>query len=228
MVLRRRPRVLAIIPLLLWAGSAFAQQQVVVPDDSGKRPGSEFLRPPGSDPYGPKVDWTMVPPWRQTSFFGIRAQGKTFIYVVDCSGSMAEGGRLARAKQEIRRGVQAMRSPQQFLVIFYNDDPLPMPGGIPVGASVDSARQMASWFQLIQPDGGTDPRGALAQAVALRPDAVFLLSDGEFPKGTVEAVAKGNPRKVPIHCVDLSGGAGGEHLRRIAKDSGGQYTSQAH
>ena len=43
-------------------------------------------------------------------------------------------------------------------------------------------------------------------ALALRPDAVFLLSDGEFPEGTVEADRRLNARKVPIHCVDLTGG----------------------
>ena len=56
-----------------------------------------------------------------------------------------------------------------------------------------------------------------------RPDAVFLLSDGEYPDGTVEAIAKANRWKIPIHCVDLSGGAAGDQLRRIAAESGGRY-----
>src|SRR5205085_9566442 len=100
--------------------------------------------------------------------------------------------------------------------------PIPMPGDLPRSADLTSKGQLLAWLRLIEPDGGTDPRGALAQALALRPDAVFLLSDGEYPDGTVEAVAKLNPRKVPIHCVDLSG-TGGDNLRRIARDSGGQY-----
>ena len=64
------------------------------------------------------------------------------------------------------------------------------------------------------------------QALMLRPEAVFLLSDGVFPDGTVDTVARFNAHKIPIHCVDLSGGEGGNHLRRIAKDSGGQYASR--
>ena len=59
----------------------------------------------------------------------------------------------------------------------------------------------------------------------LRPDAVFLLSDGAFPEGTAER-RPSNTHKIPIHCVDLSGGEGGDHLRRIAKASGGQYASR--
>ncbi|MEJ7637121.1 MAG: hypothetical protein WKF75_03800 [Singulisphaera sp.] len=66
----------------------------------------------------------------------------------------------------------------------------------------------------------------MALALALRPDAVFLLSDGEFPEGTVEAIARTNRRKVPIHCVDLTGGEAGDQLSRIARESGGQYAGR--
>ena len=102
-----------------------------------------------------------------------------------------------------------------------------MPGGPqPRPADSQNKGQLVSWLRMIEPDGGTDPRSALRQALSLRPEAVFLLSDGEFPKGTAETVARINPQKIPIHCVDLSGGEGGDHLRRIARDSGGKYASR--
>src|SRR5258707_1144526 len=47
---------------------------------------ADLLRPPasGAGRYDPgAIDWRGVPPWRQASFFGIRAQGQFFIYVVD-------------------------------------------------------------------------------------------------------------------------------------------------
>jgi hypothetical protein len=186
--------------------------------------GSDFLRPPGSSRYDPDaVDWREVPPWRQASYFGIRAQGQFFVYVVDCSGSMVDEDRLARAKEELRRSVAALQPPQRFLVIFYNDEPIPMPGGLPRSAGLSAREQFLAWLRLIEPDGGTDPMGAIGNALSLRPDAVFLLSDGEFPEGTVEAIARKNPRKTPIHCIDLSGGAAGDQLQRIARDSGGRY-----
>jgi hypothetical protein len=190
---------------------------------------ADLLRPPGSSSgrYGPNsIDWREVPPWRQTSFFGIRAQGQIFIYVVDCSGSMLDDDRLIRAKTELRRSVDRLQYPQRFHVIFYNDRPIPMLGDLPRSADLGAKSQMSQWLRLIQPDGGTDPRSAMALALSLRPDAVFLLSDGEFPDGTVESIARRNPRKVPIHCVDLSGGLAGDQLLRIARDSGGQYASR--
>ena len=47
-------------------------------------------KPLADDRYGAEPDWREVPAWRQASFFGIRARGQVFIYVVDCSGSMID------------------------------------------------------------------------------------------------------------------------------------------
>ena len=194
----------------------------VIPKDQERT--SSFLRPPGADRYDPSgVDWESIPAWRQTSFFGVRAQGQVFIYVVDCSGSMIDESRLTRAKIELRRSVNALQAPQRFQVIFYNDEPIPMPGLLPKAADFPSKDQLLQWLRLIEPDGRTDPRSALGLALSLRPDAIFLLSDGEFPEGTAAAVTKKNPRKIPIHCIDLGSGDTAEQLKQIARESGGQY-----
>jgi len=197
-----------------------------------RQPKSPFLQSPGSSPddrYGPDgpVDWNEIPPWRQTSFFGVRARGLFFVYVVDCSGSMSDDDRLPRATIELRKSVFALLPPQRFEVIFYNRESIPMPGG-PIARSADlqAKTQLLSWLRLIEPDGGTDPRPAMKQALSLRPDAVFLLSDGVFPEGTVDEVTKLNTQKVPIHTVDLTGGLAGDHLKKIAQANGGQYASR--
>jgi hypothetical protein len=181
---------------------------------------------PEKDRYGAEPDWAEIPAWRQTSFFGIKAEGRLILYVVDCSGSMDEDDRLDKAKAELRRSINALQSPQRFKVIFYNDRPVPMPGELPKPADYPSKAQLSRWMSLVEAEGPTDPRSSLALALSLKPDAVFLLSDGAFPTGTVEAVAKLNPKKVPIHCVDLANGAAGDDLRRIATDSGGQYAAR--
>ncbi|WP_250847014.1 vWA domain-containing protein [Aquisphaera insulae] len=198
-----------------------------------RRPKSPLLRPPGyaTSPkdrsYGEEIDWAELPAWRQTSFFGIHARGQFFVYVVDQSGSMIDDDRLTRAKIELRHSIFALQPPQRFEVVFYNDTTTPMPGGpIPRPADQRNKDQLTSWLRLIGPDGGTEPKLAVLQALSLRPDAVFLLSDGDFPDGTVEAIARANTTKTPIHCVDLAAGEAGNHLRRIAQDSGGVYASR--
>jgi hypothetical protein len=190
---------------------------------------SPFLMMPGSDAndrYNPgeSVDWRAVPPWRQASFFGIRERGLFFVYVVDSSGSMIDEARMPRATMELRRSVMALQPPQRFEVIFYNHESNPMPGGpTPRTADLQSKNLLLAWLRLIEPDGGTDPRVAVRQALGMKPDAVFLLSDGAFPQGTVEEITSMNTHKVPIHCVDLTGGMAGDHLKRIAAANGGRY-----
>jgi Mg-chelatase subunit ChlD len=202
----------------------------VLTQDEMKKRRSAFLRPPGSssdDRYAEEDDWYDLPPWRKTTFFGLRARGQFFVFVVDCSGSMLDDDRLTRATIELRKSVFALVEPQKFEVIFYNNESIPMPGGPrPRTADLQAKNELLLWLRLIEPDGGTEPRPALKQAISLKPDAVFLLSDGEFPEGTVNEAAKLNTRKIPIHCVDLAGGLAGDHLKRIAAESGGQYASR--
>ena len=220
----------AFVVAILLATTSGAQE-IVVKAEKSESEKSDLLRPPGdsastgsSSSSKAPVDWASLPPWKKTEFFGIRAQGKTFIYVVDCSGSMGQRERLTRAKREIRRGVADMRFPQRFHVIFYNDRPRNMPGGGPQGVDLESKEHLNRWLSTIDADGDTDPREAMTQALALKPDAVFLLSDGEFPAGVVESISRKNTGKVPVHCVGLSGK--GTDLKKIAKESGGEYVSR--
>ena len=187
---------------------------------------SAFLQAPGTSRYEFDDDWREIPPWRQASFFGLKARGQFFVFVVDCSGSMIDEERLARAKEELRRSIARLQEPQRFQVIFYNDWPIAMPGDLPKSAGLTSKNQFLAWLRLIVPDGATDPRGAMALAVSQRPDAIFLLSDGEFPQGTVESITKMNRTLTAIHCIDLNGGEAGDQLRRIASENGGQYASR--
>ena len=138
-----------------------------------KRPRSPFLMPPagssgaGDDRYNLEgTDWSEIPTWRQTSFFGLRARGQFFVFVVDQSGSMIDDDRLTRAKIELLRSVFALQPPQRFEVIFFNEEATPMPGGpLPRPADLKTKNQLTSWLHLIGPDGGTDPRPAMAQAL---------------------------------------------------------------
>ena len=199
-----------------------------------RRPRSPFLAPPGStsraeDRYNlEETDWSEIPPWRQTSFFGIRARGQFFIYVVDQSGSMIDDDRLTRAKIELRRSVFALQPPQRFEVIFYNDEATPMPGGpaAPPGRSADQepARRLAPPDRPRRWDATADrqwPWPSLSD-----PTPSSSSPTASTPRGPSRRLPGPTLRKIPIHCVDFSGGQAGDHLKRIARDSGGQYASR--
>jgi hypothetical protein len=219
-----RSRLLLVLTTLgLLHLPANAPGQVVTP--KRPRPTSEFLLPPGTAPGSPGdslVDWSRVPPWRQASFYGVRAQGQVFAFVLDASGSMADAGRMARAKAELRRSVAALKWPQRFVVIFYNDESVAFAGGEPQPADARSKARLAAWLNIVDADGPTDPRPAMTTAIGLHPDAVFLLSDGEFPDDTAATVAGANRNHVPIHTIHVSP-SGGDQLEQIARDSGGAF-----
>lgn len=215
---------IAALCAFAFAINGTAAQEITVKSAPSAATAAERLRSPGDDPYADPIDWATLPPWRQTAYFGVRAKGQVFVYVVDCSGSMDDAGRLARAKIELRRSIFNLRWPQRYHVIFYNDHPIPLPAG-PRPADIEDRRPLLSWMALVEAEGETDPRAAMKQAVGIRPDAVFLLSDGAFPEGTASAITRANPRKVPIHCIDLSGGAAGDQLKQIARENGGRYSA---
>ncbi len=224
---------LCLFLLACGCASSFAQDDKVQVESAESaaakaRETAKLLEPPGdsNDNYTPGVIWRDVPPWRQTSFYGVRSQGTFFVFVVDCSGSMAEAERWLNVQDEIRRTLAKMQFPQRYYILFYNDSVLSMPGGLPMSAGKRNVGRTLDWISRIVPEGETDPRGAMAEALALRPHAVYLLSDGEFAQGTAEAIAKSNTAKTPVHTIDLSGGAGAAMLQQIAKDSGGRYVQR--
>lgn len=187
-----------------------------------KRGSRDYVQ--GGSSYESSVDWASLPSWQWTSFFDVRSKGTFFIFVIDSSGSMADDFRLFRAKQELRRCINKMRSPQRYLVIFYNDQIRMTNGGIPSSSETLEKRRTSAWLNSINAIGGTDPRGAMSRAIGLKPDAVFLLSDGEFPEGTASQIGVQNLNThVPIHCIDLAGGLGAVQLKAIAEESGGRY-----
>ncbi|QDU64915.1 hypothetical protein Pan216_58090 [Planctomycetes bacterium Pan216] len=165
---------------------------------------------------------------KKATFFGIEAQGKTFVYVVDLSGSMRLGGRFGFAARELFASIDELHRTQQFYVIFYNTQTFPMffpkTAKKPVYAKLRFKRQLRQWVATTIPGGGTDPHDALVLALELEPDAIFMLTDGEFDGGTVGAINDRNrEKKIPIHCVGFLTFAGEEVLRDLAESNGGIF-----
>ncbi len=157
------------------------------------------------------------------SFFGLQARGKKFVYVVDRSGSM-DGPRLLAAKTELIRSISALKRNMSFLIIFYDDQFIIMPGGRLVKATESNKRKYFGWIDRISSGGGTDPTEAMKTALAIKPDVIFLLSDGEFDESACGAISLANPGgRVQIHTIGFQNRDGEYLLKRIAKQNRGQY-----
>lgn len=157
------------------------------------------------------------------SFFGLEAKGGKFVYVVDRSGSM-RGQSLVAAKGELTRSIMSLGERVEFFVFFYNTDPTPMPGSDLVKATDSNVTDALNWIEGVSAGGGTDPTSTMKLALSLKPDAIWLLSDGQFDAKSAEIIADENPGgRVTIHTIAFFSRAGEAILRKIANENGGQY-----
>jgi hypothetical protein len=159
-------------------------------------------------------------------FFGIGGYGQTFVYVVDCSGSMSERNKFQRAIYELLHSIEQLASDQRYFVIFYSDAAYPMDADEPVLATEDEFARTRRWVSYVEPQGGTNPLPALLFALSLRPDAIYFLSDGKFDPVTLQELRSQNrPRskRIPIHAIAFMERATEGLMRTIARNSGGEY-----
>jgi hypothetical protein len=117
-------------------------------------------------------------------FAGLGASSvKSVVYVVDASGSMVTS--LPMVIAEVERSVSRLSATQKFGVIIFRRPGEASGSGAPVYESfaptllrpTPSARKLLhEWLGRVEPTGRSSPLVGLEAALALRPDAVFLLA----------------------------------------------------
>lgn len=169
-------------------------------------------------------------------FFGVQASGRRFVFVVDSSRSM-RGRKWTLACTELLASVKRMRTGQSFYVIFFDVDTHPMfsqrrpePELLPVNKG--NQKKLSRWLPSIKLGPDTRPLDSMRLALTMKPDAIFLLSDGEFNDGTRSFLLSENRRedddgnlvpRIPIHTVGFYSIAAEAVLKPIAADHGGGY-----
>jgi hypothetical protein len=117
-----------------------------------------------------------------TEFFGAREYGTSFVYVIDCSGSMARFKALQRAERELNVSLEQLPPDARFGIVFYNQDSTTMPdesGGTGLmPATAANKERVRSRLLALRAEGPTDHAKALRAAFALHPEVVFFLTDG--------------------------------------------------
>ena len=162
-------------------------------------------------------------PGRTASFYGVEAEGHRFVFVVDISGSMA-GSRFRRARAELCQSIENLHADQSFYVILFNTGAMPMPSIGMAAANPANVQLLGDWLKETQCQGETNPAPALAVALAMKPDAVYLLSDGKFDPRLAETVSQLQVfQRIPIHTIGFASRKGEKMLRAISQVSGGTY-----
>ena len=119
-----------------------------------------------------------------TQFFGARDHAHSFAYVIDCSGSMATRNSLEIAKREMLASINQLPPDTQFAVIFYNlnarllSDPQGQKGLMT--ATAPNKARVQTQMAAIAPEGGTDHMSALREALRLKPEVIFFLTDADL------------------------------------------------
>jgi hypothetical protein len=165
-----------------------------------------------------------------TEFFGIGGYGQSFVYVVDCSGSMNQNGKFERARYELLQSIEQLNKDQSYFVIFYNHEAHPMDGGRLVLATPAHVADTTRWVNYVDAGGGTDPLPAILYALSMHPDAIYFLSDGQFDPNTIQEIRGRNrpnnrlhTRQIPIHTIAFYDRFAAGQMRQIARNSGGEF-----
>ena len=120
------------------------------------------------------------------SFFGMATAGKSFVYVLDCSLSMNHPHdsdaktRFRKMKLELANSLSQLRPDQEFFIVFFNHEALPMPAERMVSAAPANQQHFLEWAEQVPAYGDTDPTAALMLAMRMRPDVIYFLTDGCF------------------------------------------------
>ncbi|TWT53658.1 hypothetical protein Pla22_12880 [Rubripirellula amarantea] len=170
-------------------------------------------------------------------FCGVEGGGNHFVYLVDSSGSMGDG--FESARQALLSSIDVLTPTQRFYVVFFDAESDFMRISNPgvdepnsVYATPENKAALRRWAMRIKMDRGKAPYDPLKFALGLKPDVIFLLSDGEFPEGILNLLKEenqvenlfGESKPVSIvHTIGYFSKEGASIMSRIAKQNSGQY-----
>lgn len=174
---------------------------------------------------------------KTVSYHDIPVVSSRIAFLVDRSGSMAAplGGtdkkrtRLAEAKNQLVRVVEALPDKTMFNVVVYETNVAPMWDELRK-CSAENRKEAIEKAEKIALGGGTNIFDALERALAdPKVDTIYLLTDGQPSAGRIvdpeqildEVQRLNRTRQVVIHCIGL--GIDSDLLRRLSEISGGTY-----
>jgi hypothetical protein len=190
-------------------------------EGDGTGPLAPYGIPGGGGGIGPK-----------STFIGVSGRARLIAYVCDASGSMVN--KFDDLRQEIRKSVSNLKPTQAYNVIFFQEESVKSVDSSKLVMATPEARDRTFKFlDATAAHGQTKPEPALELAFKLKPQLIFLLTDGDFPDN--DAVLKkidelNRDRKVKINTIAYidRGETYEKVLKKIATDNGGifKYVSE--
>lgn len=171
-------------------------------------------------------------PAAQLSLFGsAEVIGHRFVFVIDRSKSMGGDGlgALTASRHELSRQLQQLKENHEFQIIAYHHRTTMMGQRKMHPATAEYIERIPEFFSTLGAFGSTDHEMALQTALALDPDAIFFLTDGDQPELTSRQIGELQRRTrnaVTIHCIRFGFGKERESnhfMKQLARRTGGDY-----
>lgn len=168
------------------------------------------------------------------SILGLETNAKSFVVLVDLSGSMVQHGDLVR--QTLLEILEPLTAENSIMIVGYhqiaNLRRFPT-AWAPAKATPQVKSAAARFVQSLSFSGGTPTAFALQQALTVEADAIILISDGEPTDGSPRSIVQnlglsnsGRQRR-QIHTVAIGEYTGNQTLTRflmeIARQNGGNF-----
>ncbi len=182
-------------------------------------------RDTGKDGYfllmiSPKNDWSEQ-----------EYSAKDMVFVLDTSGSMAEEGKMEKARAALLYGIRILRPQDQFNVIAFSGEEHLMETGL-ITASDEGRKRGETFVQSLRPVGGTNINEALLSSLrqfeeSNRPRIIVFMTDGLPTVGEtniariLENVASTKKPGVRLFTFGVGYDVNTALLDKLATDNGG-------
>ena len=163
----------------------------------------------------------------KSSFAGTSGNARRIVFVLDATGSMMS--EFDNLRTELRHTVDALKPPQEFNVVFIQEDAPPPPAPNLLFVTPENKKLVEDYVDKFTPRGPTDPLPALKTAFAMHPQLVYFLVDpSDFPdkKAVIDLVRKqAVAGKIKMNVSPFSGDdvEGEKFLKQLADETGGNY-----
>ncbi|HKP72197.1 MAG TPA: VIT and VWA domain-containing protein, partial [Pyrinomonadaceae bacterium] len=182
-------------------------------------------REPGKDGYfllmiSPKDNWA------ESEY-----SAKDIVFVVDTSGSMAEEGKMEKARSALLFGIKTLRADDRFNVVSFAGEERLMESGL-IQADERGRTRGVEFVQKLQPNGGTNINSAVLAGLKQfdrsdRPKMLVFMTDGlptvgvTNPQRIVENARTGRNGNVRLFTFGVGYDVNTALLDKLASENGG-------
>lgn len=159
---------------------------------------------PVASPADPKIMPAGASTPLAAPLHGAMKPGQSVVYILDCSGSMGEFGKLALARSALMATLQGQPEGVRYQVIPYNSTArLLLPGGFTTVTG--NLGQTENKLAKLEAAGRSNHAEALRVAVGLRPDAIIWLTDADdFSAAKLKTILNGAGKPIPVYIAEVA------------------------